>query len=252
MTRSFSSQKVDRLALEEKEAGQRFLQTLRRAHEHDKESTPSVGAVQSPAGEGEAPVRTKIKDKRSSLRVTLEHLIVRYLRRITSSDEEEDGEGQESTSMRYRRQVTGYDGNGTENATELAPGNEGPDSSVEITLLTNDTEVGNDSAVWGYSATPTTGESAVESVNTETAGVVTSESEKNSRMVNDDDDDGHGDSDEERVSDEQEDYGKGHSKKKVCTSIRKRIAQLDRFELQKSLRNDSFREYNIRNALNYR
>ncbi|XP_021701693.1 uncharacterized protein LOC5575982 isoform X2 [Aedes aegypti] len=270
VTHSFSSQRVDKLTLEEKEAGQRFLQTLRRNHrEHEKspgEMVPLMGAVHSANGSTSVPVSARtVKDKRSSLRATLEHLIVRYLRRITSSGEDEEDEetgGYEVSSVRYRRQVVSSTGdlNGTgttvefgggDNSTEVV-GNEGPESSVEITLLTNDSDIsGNGSAMVGSDSSEITeasglpgGSSAVvvESANGgsfSTAMPIVDE--KSSKLV----DDGG-----ERP------VGKGSrkhkAKKKECTSIRKRIAQLDRFEMEKSMRNDSFREYNIRSALNYR
>ncbi|XP_062546867.1 uncharacterized protein LOC134212753 isoform X2 [Armigeres subalbatus] len=283
VTHSFSSQRVDKLTLEEKEAGQRFLQTLRRNHrEREKspdENAPSIGAVvhSPPAGGGSAvaapppaaPVSARtVKDKRSSMRATLEHLIVRYLRRITSSGEDEEDEengGYEMSSVRYRRQVastadaigtatTGGLGLGGDNSTEVV-GNEGPDSSVEITLLTNDSDSsGNGSAMMGSesseitlpfatSAGGTGGDvPAVESVNGGSVSTpVSSIYEKSSKLV-----DGDGESAVGKVS------RKHKAKKKECSSVRKRIAQLDRFELEKSMRNDSFREYNIRSALNYR
>lgn len=279
---------MDKLALEEREAGQRFLQTLRRNHrdgEHEKspgEAVPSVGAVHSAAngnnGSGVAPVSartssstttTTVKDKRSSLRATLEHLIVRYLRRITSSGEDEEDEengGYEASSVRYRRQVADFNGTTTEveNATEVVGGNEGPDSSVEITLLTNDSDSSaNGSAGFGTSDSSEITEApgatgggssalSVESVNggsfvgSTTAAL--SVDGKSSKLVDD--------GGERRPAGGV--GGKGGTrkhkakKKQECTSIRKRIAQLDRFELEKSMRNDSFREYNIRSALNYR
>ncbi|XP_058840349.1 uncharacterized protein LOC131696073, partial [Topomyia yanbarensis] len=243
ITRSFSSRKVDKLTLEEKEAGERFLHTLRRNHENRRlieETSPSVGAVQV------ASVPRTTKDKRSSLRNTLEHMIVRYLRRITSSDEDEDGNengGYESSSTRYRRQAR-IDGNETTDVTS----NEGLASSVEITLLTNDTDSENGSAFGDTSEStrlPSTDgvfESVVESVNVPLGTPVSSVGGSNSKMI-DDSDDG------EKLTDKE---WNRKTKSRECTSIRKRVAQLDKIELEKSLRNDSFREYNIRNALNYR
>lgn len=187
------------------------------------------------------------------MRATLEHMIVRYLRRITSSgedDREDERGGYESSSMRYRRQATA-DANGTvqeggsDNTTEVA-GNEGPESSVEITLLTNDTDSANGSVVGNLGEQPEVPlgnggvESVVENVYVLPSAQVSSEEEKSSKIVYDS-----GERPPARSR-------KHKPKKKECTSVRQRIAQLDRFELEKSMRNDSFREYNIRNALNYR
>ncbi|XP_053691922.1 uncharacterized protein LOC128740407 [Sabethes cyaneus] len=258
ITHSFSSRKIDKLTLEEKEAGQRFLQTLRRNHEHKRsreEASPSLGAVVHAAGSAEtANVRT-VKDKRSSLRSKLEHLIVRYLRRITDGggggDEETDESGgYESSSSRYRRQVS-IDGNGSviasvggDNLTDV-PGNEVLGSSVEITLLTNnDTDSGNGSAVGDssvFSALPIIEESVVESVNVLSSTVVANVEDEMSKLTDK--------NDESIISSNDRSH---HAKTHDCSSIRKRIAQLDKFEIQKSMRNDSFHEYNIRNALNYR
>ncbi|XP_058447823.1 uncharacterized protein LOC131428140 isoform X2 [Malaya genurostris] len=247
IARSFSAQKLDKFTLEEKEAGQRFLQTLRRNHENKRlleETSPSVGAVQ--VANGAVNARTT-KDKRSSLRNTLEHLIVRYLRRITSSGEDEEGDesgGFESSSARYRRQVAMVDGNETSNGAR----NEALHSSVEITLLTNDTDGENGSVlsdISGSIGSPSTDgiiKGVVESVNVPSSTFVSSVDERNSQIVEASD-----------VGEEQS--GKERNRKtksRECTSIRKRVSQLDKIEFEKSLRNDSFREYNIRNALNYR
>ncbi|XP_055643472.1 uncharacterized protein LOC129779793 isoform X2 [Toxorhynchites rutilus septentrionalis] len=262
ITHTFSSQRIDKLTLQEKEAGQRFLQTLRRNHDHEnerEENIPSIAASIQPAN-GSANVRA-VKDKRSSMRATLEHMIVRYLRRITSSgeeDREDEHGGYESSSMRYRRQAAAtamVDANGTEpgsgsdNTTEVA-GNEGLlGSSVEITLLTNDTDsgiiingsvVGNLGEQHGEPFAKSDAESVKENVYVLPSAQVSSEEEKSSKIVYDS-----GERPPARSR-------KHKPKKKECTSVRQRIAQLDRFELEKSMRNDSFREYNIRNALNYR
>ncbi|XP_055547690.1 uncharacterized protein LOC129731601 [Wyeomyia smithii] len=252
---SFSSRKIDKLALEEKEAGQRFLQTLRRNHEHKRsreETSPSVGAVHEAGSAEPVNVRT-VKDKRSSLRTKLEHLIVRYLRRFTSSGEDEETDesgGHESSSSRYRRQVS-IDGNGSvidsvggDNLTDVY-GNKALESSVEITLLTNnDTDSGNGSVVEDsrvLSALPIIGTDVVDSVDVLASTVVANAEDKMSKFTDDSDE-----SENSPVND------RLHHRMHECGSMRKRITQLDKFEIQKSMQNDSFHEYNIRNALNYR
>lgn len=58
--------------------------------------------------------------------------------------------------------------------------------------------------------------------------------------------------DEDEFEKELNRYRYVFSKKFVCNNRRRRIAQLDQFELEKSLHNDTKYEHNIRRILNYR
>uniref|UniRef100_A0A182NF99 Uncharacterized protein n=1 Tax=Anopheles dirus TaxID=7168 RepID=A0A182NF99_9DIPT len=305
----FASQKVDKLILEETEAGRRFLATLRRNHERELEASDAPGTRQLTAKEGATVVaaRSLAKDKRSSLRATLEHLIVRYLRRLTSDDDAEGDDGGDEpggyeVAARYRRQsLPAADSDGVGNSLDASASNAPAaplSSSMEITLLTNDTDTnltesweqwddsnrqqhqlpppdssltGSDVAGYGSSAPSDsglgdgTGGAGGESVASEGRGA----SDASGVGVSANGDGELRDNGDEVVAYnpppgesevvlkvaelKQPKQGKaGSAQRGECDSVRKRVSQLDRFELERSMRNGSFREYNIRNALNYR
>uniref|UniRef100_A0A182SCN1 Uncharacterized protein n=1 Tax=Anopheles maculatus TaxID=74869 RepID=A0A182SCN1_9DIPT len=335
----FASQKVDKLILEETEAGRRFLATLRRNHERELEAaSDGPGTQELTAGEGVhrrqgatiVAARSLAKDKRSSLRATLEHLIVRYLRRLTSNDDADGDDGDEpggyEVAARYRRQslpaadsAEGVVGISAAPDTSASPGFS---NSMEITLLTNDTDT-NQTDSWEDSAraegerwdeppdsslTAGTGEmeprapDAAEGYGSSgplVAGLLVGTREGTGDVsvgegggTSDHGDGGGGGGDSgtgptangdsvfrdngdeveynlpiggsvPTVNDEtdgQQMMGELRKQRKQqkpkqrgeCGSVRKRVSQLDRFELERSMRNGSFREYNIRNALNYR
>ncbi|XP_035777090.1 uncharacterized protein LOC118458556 isoform X2 [Anopheles albimanus] len=355
ITHPYAAQKVDKLILEETEAGRRFLATMRRNHEKELEEAAAAAAAAAAAsstaslaappgspgpaaaaatsrydGHGSLVAARSIKDKRSSLRATLEHLMVRYLRRLTSGDDEEqDGEepGGYEAHARYRRQLPPASGEPTGPATGSSPQpseTDGFSNSMEITLLTNDTDTNLTVDGWRQVAPgplasdltlPGEGASIREEIpevdersdgytgsgaggnglHSAGEGIVLGRGDNGGRSgggggaggggeivsaVGDDDDDiEHNQSDQadavlERVGDSVDDAGGGADRSssplhqpgspgsrdltgrarrpRDCTSIRKRVSQLDRFELQRSMRNGSFREYNIRDALNYR
>nr|XP_040231024.2 uncharacterized protein LOC120954841 isoform X1 [Anopheles coluzzii] len=333
----FASQKVDKLILEETEAGRRFLATLRRNHEREQEQEApedgepgtrelTAGGTNRREGATLVASRSLAKDKRSSLRATLEHLIVRYLRRLTSDDDADGDDGGEErggyeVAARYRRQSlpatdSGSVGN-THRVPDAASSTSSPPAvgffnSMEITLLTNDTDTnltdGWDSAErWeadrkasqpldGGSAPQLTagagataegygfsGPSVSELVGARVAGdgivaggASVSEAHGTTGGSGDDAARANGESEFRDNGDEVEynlpiggsapvggvmgelrQQRKRQEKPKgrrggECDSVRKRVSQLDRFELERSMRNGSFREYNIRNALNYR
>ncbi|XP_050076653.1 uncharacterized protein LOC126563905 [Anopheles maculipalpis] len=336
----YASQKVDKLILEETEAGRRFLATLRRNHERELEAaSEGPGTQELTAGEAVhrrqgatiVAARSLAKDKRSSLRATLEHLIVRYLRRLTSDDDADGDDGDEpggyEVAARYRRQslpatdsapsVVGVPAAPPDTRSSSAPGFS---NSMEITLLTNDTDTNltdswedtrrEDDGRWDEppdsSLTAGTGEmeprafvsDAAEGYGSSgplVAGLLAGTREgghegdmsvSEGRGTSDHGDSGgtgaaNGDSvlrdngDEVEYNlpiggsvptvtandaDGQKMMGELRKQRKQqkpkqrgeCDSVRKRVSQLDRFELERSMRNGSFREYNIRNALNYR
>ncbi|KFB41625.1 hypothetical protein ZHAS_00009254 [Anopheles sinensis] len=340
----FASQKVDKLILEETEAGRRFLATLRRNHEKELleaggESHPSP--AQPDDGSTIVVARSLAKDKRSSLRATLEHLIVRYLRRLTASgDEDENGEDN-GEAARYRRQSPmGHDRTTSTTTTvgslpppegeEPVGGTAGPgviSSSMEITLLTNDTDTnltdawdgserfqqqqlkdsGHGYGLPGSSVSGQSGEKGVELAHESGArrdtawdrsvGASAGQERVPPHGANGGGVSGSSESVENTASEGQQQQqgadvsathdklrvgdgdgmplgvgsdpgvmgtGEGHvkapgsggglrrQKQRECGNVRKRVSQLDRFELERSMRNGSFREYNIRNALNYR
>ncbi|XP_053661774.1 uncharacterized protein LOC128710935 [Anopheles marshallii] len=335
----FASQKVDKLILEETEAGRRFLATLRRNHERELEASDGPGARELTADgahrrEGTTIVaaRSLAKDKRSSLRATLEHLIVRYLRRLTSDDDADGDDGDEpggyEVAARYRRQsLPATDSGGVsatvpDASTASNPPATGFSNSMEITLLTNDTDTNltesweDEREQWGEdraasnqqppvsSLPPGTGAMEPRAFGTDAAegyastGPVVSglmgtqevTGEASVSVVRGAGDDrpasgdsatgANGDSVLRDNGDEVEynlpngsvpsgaqeadgRLGELRQQRKQqkpkpterhgeCDSVRKRVSQLDRFELERSMRNGSFREYNIRNALNYR
>uniref|UniRef100_A0A182MUU7 Uncharacterized protein n=1 Tax=Anopheles culicifacies TaxID=139723 RepID=A0A182MUU7_9DIPT len=335
----FASQKVDKLILEETEAGRRFLATLRRNHERELEASDGPGTRELTADgvhrrEGATVVaaRSLAKDKRSSLRATLEHLIVRYLRRLTSDDDADGDDGDEpggyEVAARYRRQsLPAADSGGAVSAvpdatTPSNPPATGFSNSMEITLLTNDTDTnlteswederdqwgvervpnnqqlpdsaltagagamepqayGTDAAEEGYGSSGSLVSGLVSGTGQVADGASVDQRTDNDRLVRGDSATGaNGDSVFRDNGDEVEynlpigrvptgtngpggQMGELRQQKKQqkpktaeqhseCGSVRKRVSQLDRFELERSMRNGSFREYNIRNALNYR
>uniref|UniRef100_A0A182JQG7 Uncharacterized protein n=1 Tax=Anopheles christyi TaxID=43041 RepID=A0A182JQG7_9DIPT len=334
VTHPFASQKVDKLILEETEAGRRFLATLRRNHERELEASDTVpgtreltagGAVDHREGATIVAARSLAKDKRSSLRSTLEHLIVRYLRRLTSDDDADgDGDGGEEpggyeVAARYRRQslpATDSDGvgNTVPDGSTSSPPAGGFSNSMEITLLTNDTDTnmteawederwdedGNHGplesspltaettgrAVPGAVGSSAAAEEGYGSSGPSASGLVGEAGEvgsvfgaSDSVARGGDAVGANGDSELRDNGDEVEynlpiggsvlpemggEMGELRQQRKKenpkvtgrrggeCDSVRKRVSQLDRFELERSMRNGSFREYNIRNALNYR
>ncbi|XP_050081761.1 uncharacterized protein LOC126569023 [Anopheles aquasalis] len=343
ITHPYAAQKVDKLILEETEAGRRFLATMRRNHEKELEEAAAAAAPPgSPlvAGAPAAAAATSrydghgstgglvaarsIKDKRSSLRATLEHLMVRYLRRLTSGDDEEqDGDepGGYEAHARYRRQLPSASGEPSAVSAAATTGSspqpsetDGFSNSMEITLLTNDTDTNLTVDAWrqvvapasdltlptggagdgeemqevderygGYTGSGSTVSGADgNGLPSDGEGFVLGRGDNGGRgggggggeivsAVGDDDTE-HNQSDAdavlERVGDSVDDAGGGGDRSssplrqagspgrargpRDCTSVRKRVSQLDRFELERSMRNGSFREYNIRDALNYR
>ncbi|XP_035915665.1 uncharacterized protein LOC118513670 isoform X2 [Anopheles stephensi] len=334
----FASQKVDKLVLEETEAGRRFLATLRRNHERELDAAGVDGPGTQELTAGEAvhrrqgatmvAARSLAKDKRSSLRATLEHLIVRYLRRLTSDDDGDGDDGDEpggyEVAARYRRQSlpatgsSGVVGISAEPASTSSSTSPGFSNSMEITLLTNDTDtnlteswedggsrekeeeeerwnVPPDSSLTAGAMEPQASDAAAGYGSSgplvagllvgtrEGPGDVMSVSE-GERGTGDGGDGGdsaaaNGDSVFRDNGDEveynlpiggsvptvyeadgqqmgelrkQRKQQKPKQQRGECDSVRKRVSQLDRFELELSMRNGSFREYNIRNALNYR
>ncbi|XP_049279915.1 uncharacterized protein LOC125762144 isoform X1 [Anopheles funestus] len=333
----FASQKVDKLILEETEAGRRFLATLRRNHERELEASDGPGTRELTADgvhrrEGGTIVaaRSLAKDKRSSLRATLEHLIVRYLRRLTSDDDADGDDGDEpggyEVAARYRRQslpATDSDSVSVtvpDASTASNPPATGFSNSMEITLLTNDTDTNltesweDEREQWGEDRVTSSQQLPDSSLTAGTGDVeprafasdaaagygssgplvaglvgtreVTGDASVTSAVQGTSDDRGdsatgaNGDSVLRDNGDEVEynlPIGSAPSEAKEtdgrmgelrqqrkqqkpktperhgeCDSVRKRVSQLDRFELERSMRNGSFREYNIRNALNYR
>uniref|UniRef100_A0A182PPN2 Uncharacterized protein n=1 Tax=Anopheles epiroticus TaxID=199890 RepID=A0A182PPN2_9DIPT len=333
----FASQKVDKLILEETEAGRRFLATLRRNHERELEASDGPGTRELTAAvnggsasrhEGGTFVasRSLAKDKRSSLRATLEHLIVRYLRRLTSDDDADGDDGGDEpggyeAAARYRRQSLPADsGGGVAMAVPDGSPSSSPafefSNSMEITLLTNDTDT-NQTDVWDdggwleeggggnraanqqpLGSSPLTAETGEIENSASAEGYGSASGPSVAGLVQgvrevlgqgsvgeprgDSDDragDGANGDSEFRGNGDEVEYNPPHigggvesadeqigelrqqrkkektksaTKRGECTSVRKRVSQLDRFELERSMRNGSFREYNIRNALNYR
>uniref|UniRef100_A0A182W6Y5 Uncharacterized protein n=1 Tax=Anopheles minimus TaxID=112268 RepID=A0A182W6Y5_9DIPT len=322
----FASQKVDKLILEETEAGRRFLATLRRNHERELEASDGPGTreltvdgVHRREGATVVAARSLAKDKRSSLRATLEHLIVRYLRRLTSDDDDDGDEpGGYEVAARYRRQslpATDSDGVGSsvpDASTSSNPPATGFSNSMEITLLTNDTDT-NETDSWederdqwgenrvsgnqqlpdsaltagtgameplaeGYGSSGplvsglvgtgevTGGESVSVVQRTDDDRVVRGDSATSANgdsVFRDNGDEveynlpigsvpADGRMGELRQPRKQQKPKTAEQHGAECDSVRKRVSQLDRFELERSMRNGSFREYNIRNALNYR
>ncbi|XP_053673757.1 uncharacterized protein LOC128724016 [Anopheles nili] len=273
----YASQKVDKLVLEETEAGRRFLATLRRSHEKELEAAshePGARELTSDrrgtAGSSTVAARSLVKDKRSSLRATLEHLLVRYLRRLTSGDDDgTDEPGGYEVAARYRRQspaVMEPDGVGmpapddtNPATTESTPPPGGFSNSMEITLLTNDTDTNLTEPIWdepgasGWQAPdqPPDVAPGYGSSGPSASGLVSAVGPR-AEDASDDRQDGDGTGDSvvgELRQDVKPVEGRNGGE---CGSVRKRVSQLDRFELERSMRNGSFREYNIRNALNYR
>ncbi|XP_058056264.1 uncharacterized protein LOC131207658 [Anopheles bellator] len=341
MPHPMAAQKVDKLILEETEAGRRFLATMRRNHKREMEAAAAASSLAVPSTTRETVEATttgekhvtmmaarSFKDKRSSLRATLEHLIVRYLRRLTIDDDNDEYEepGNHESGARYRRQslpmVTwSIEPPLDEERVALPPETveaDGFSNSMEITLLTNDTDtnltqswevtteaVASDSTQklpgsirqpevaesykfsnptisgtrngvdGGADASEMRGHSVenhsandggsvgeiVSAVGDNSVDIEHNQSDGVSRGGEDDLNigGGHGTGGAERSSPLKLNGNANihkksgmHGRPRECGSVRKRVSQLDRFELERSMRNGSFREYNIRNALNYR
>ncbi|XP_052869489.1 uncharacterized protein LOC128275129 [Anopheles cruzii] len=343
VTHPLAAQKVDKLILEETEAGRRFLATMRRNHRREMEAAAAVSSLAVPSAlpretveattTGEKHVTMmaarSFKDKRSSLRATLEHLIVRYLRRLTIDDDNDAYEepGNHESGARYRRQslpmvTRSIEPPLDEERVALSPETvegAGFSNSMEITLLTNDTDT-NLTQSWEVTATavpadptqnlpgsirqPEVAESykfsspTISGTRNEVGGGADTSETRGHSVENHSANDGDGSVGEivSALGDSSDDiehnqsdvvsrggeddlnigggHGTGgigrssplklngdasiqkkngkHGRPRECGSVRKRVSQLDRFELERSMRNGSFREYNIRNALNYR
>ncbi|XP_055905213.1 uncharacterized protein LOC129940771 isoform X2 [Eupeodes corollae] len=94
LVRTFASEEIEESKNAEKEAGQKFLETLRQNHSDNEEDT-DVEILEDAEFIDEKTNRSNNNNgqnkNRTSLRLVLERLIIRYLRRISPEDELEGG-----------------------------------------------------------------------------------------------------------------------------------------------------------------
>jgi hypothetical protein len=195
-----SRQKLDPQLVHQTEAGRRFLEALRQQDLIEEKVSPPPPNLE--------PVITA-KEKRNSMRASLERLIVKYLRKITSDTDDDDME--DASERRNRRNLN--------NSTQFTFG----DDIAKMRDANFD----------------------------KTNGDKVSEDEYESA-----EDDGDDEASTDDGLSEQMDGNKiKHSMwngNLQCSEKKRRITQLDRFELQKSVENEMDNEINIRNVLSYR
>lgn len=229
----------------EAEAGRRFLQELRKPHNSDAELDEEFDLETSldylPSG----------KEKRFSLRASLEKLIEQYLRKITPDRNDIDDTGYDSRKRRSSDQnVTIITGDISVNKTWDGFSGSGDQYSEEIN---DDDEF--ESVLDQYDSRNNDGVSEEEytEVNTEMNRKNEGMAEKvelGSRHINTSDvnrDESKSEEMKLRVKN-----GKQQKFPAVCLNNRRRVSHLDKLELDHSLQNHSDTEYNIRNLLNYR
>ena len=214
ISRTYSAQKIDHLSLEESEAGRRFLETLRRNHLKEKEAEMESNTVVG------SNSNVEVKVKKSSLRATLERMIVRFLQRSPNDEGEADYEDNEI--IRRKRENVNDDKDNddfdSDDYDDIGENDVVSENSVE-----NSTSLNNNSVIGEYNSTEASLLSSASDV---------SDSVKNMELVV-----------EKKVKSKENDG---------CSGIRKRVSQLDRYELEKSLKADVAQELNIRGVLNYR
>lgn len=248
---------------EEAEAGRKFLQELRKPHDNDVELDEAFNLDMT------ADYHVDGKEKKVSLRSSLERLIEEYLRKITAESEEFEIE---SRQRRHSHNITIID---------VLPTNDTARGTAPIlheTIFEDDDydQSGDDNQ--GYDDEEDVAQSGsgahITANSNDDVGVVIS-----SASADDDVDDIVGremgaENSVERIelgsqkinassaaaSGDHEQYREGKQKAKgrketaasACFANRRRISHLDKIELESSLKNLTVKEFNIRNLLNYR
>lgn len=226
----------------EAEAGRRFLQELRKPHNNDAELDDEFDLETS------LDYLSSGKEKRFSLRASLEKLIEQYLRKITPDRNDiDDGAGYDSRKRRSSsdQNVTIITGDISVNETwdGFSGSGDGGDQYDEEETHDDDEF---ESVLDQYDSRNNDGVSEEEyaEVNTEKNDLLVEKIELGSRNINT------SDTSEEmklRVKN-----GKHQKIPAVCLNNKRRVSHLDKLELDHSLQNHSDTEYNIRNLLNYR
>lgn len=220
----------------EAEAGRRFLQELRKPHNNDVELDDEFDL------ESSLDYLSSGKEKRFSLRASLEKLIEQYLRKITPDRNDIDDAGFDSRKRRSMDQnVTVITGDISLNDTW-----DGFSGSGDIDTYSEDIHDDNEfeSVLDQYDSRNNDGKSEEEYTDAEGQNVV-EKIEISSRNINTSDT-----STEANKSEKLR--GKPQKIPTVCLKNRRRVSHLDKLELDHSLQNHSDTEYNIRNLLNYR
>lgn len=228
----------------EAEAGRRFLQELRKPHNNDAELDEEFDLETS------LDYLSSGKEKRFSLRASLEKLIEQYLRKITPDRNEINDAGYDSRKRRSSEQnVTIITGDISVNETWDGFSGSGDQYSEEIH---DDDEF--ESVLDQYDSRNNDGVSEEEyaEVNTERyqENNLVEKIELGSRNINTSEV-----NTEENKSEEMKLRAKNGKHQKipaVCLNNKRRVSHLDKLELDHSLQNHSDTEYNIRNLLNYR
>lgn len=198
----------------ETEAGRRFLQTLHRSHDLDEMEVMQLASIQKISPTIHHVV--DIKTKRNALRDTLEELIVEYLKTLSSF---ENTFNDISHRKRKRRELMANNDNLAE-----------PILEDNISENSSDISEGQLSGAFSDNATNN----------------VVNNASANYKIVP-----------KIEISDGNEEYdggsGRGLISTKVnCSHHRRRVTQLDQYEMEKSILNHSETEQNIRRILNNR
>lgn len=239
--------------LEEAEAGRKFLQELRKPHDNDVELDEGFSLDMT------ADYVANGKEKKVSLRASLERLIEEYLRKITTDNDEYEIE---SRQRRHSHNITIID---------ILPTNDsasGTNPTIHETIFEDDDndDDGNDEDDFGESVG--SGGNQDDFDDAVLSGNGANEDDDELVISGDDDIDAN---DVERielgtqkinVTSGSGDHEEMRSRKKAknrkgyvpqaCFENKRRISHLDKIELENSLKNLSQREFNIRNLLNYR
>lgn len=226
----------------EAEAGRRFLQELRKPHNNDAELDDEFDLETS------LDYLSSGKEKRFSLRASLEKLIEQYLRKITPDRNDiDDGAGYDSRKRRSSsdQNVTIITGDISVNETwdGFSGSGDGGDQYDEEETHDDDEF---ESVLDQYDSRNNDGVSEEEyaEVNTEKNDLLVEKIELGSRNINTSD-----------TSEEMKLRVKNGKHQKIpaaCLNNKRRVSHLDKLELDHSLQNHSDTEYNIRNLLNYR
>lgn len=222
----------------------KFLETLRQSPDDEYENTNNektndVNTEEPHHGDGDYAL--DLKERKMSLKQSLEMLLVKYLHKLSPADEED------YNSIRSRRNLMN-------SSSALVLFEDGGLNSTDIIDSENEW---NDSSSSAANSNPTTTsevfDNSVDYV-TDYSDKIVNESfnQKLSRVILGEKNISVLENGRDQYGNERNEKNRSSINRKICEVRKRRIAQLDRFELEKSYEQDSSEELNIRKVLNYR